>query len=141
MRSLRRRGVTRWFPIGIGLATGAGLLSGCLVAAAGAGAGAAIHLSDRGAESVVTASVARTYEASREAFRALGITEGKSRTEQDGAVETRELQGSTADRDVTVTVKSEGSGAHVTVVARKSAVTWDKDLARSILEKIVAAVH
>ncbi len=114
--------------------------TGCLVAAAGAGAGAAIHLSDRGAESVVTGSVDQAYAATQQAFRDMGITEGKSSSERDGDVETRELQGSTTDRDITVTIKSEGTGAHVEVVARKSAVTWDKDLARQVLEKIVAGV-
>ena len=31
-----------------------------------------------------------------------------------------------------------GDGAHVEVVARKSAVTWDKEFARNMLERIVA---
>jgi hypothetical protein len=114
--------------------------TGCLVAAAGAGAGAAIHLSDRGAESVVTGSVDQASAATQRAFRDMGITEGKSSSERDGDVETRELEGSTTDRDITVTIKSEGTGAHVEVVARKSAVTWDKDLAKQVLEKIVAGM-
>jgi hypothetical protein len=97
-------------------------------------------LSDRGAESVVTGSVDQAYAATQRAFRDMDITEGKSSSEHDGDVETRELQGSTADRDITVTIKSEGTGAHVEVVARKSAVTWDKDLARQVLEKIVAGM-
>lgn len=117
------------------------LATGCLVAAAGAGAGAAIHLSDRGAESVVTGSVDQAYSATQRVFRDMGITEGKSSSEQEGDVATRQLEGSTTDRDITVTIKSEGTGAHVEVVARKSAVTWDKDLAREILEKIVAALQ
>ncbi len=90
---------------------------------------------------MVTASVDRSYTATREVFQEMSITEGKSTTEQDGDVETRELQGSTTDRDITVTIKSENAGAHVDVVARKSAVTWDKDLARQILEKIIAKVQ
>jgi hypothetical protein len=115
------------------------LATGCLVAAA-AGAGAAIHLSDRGAESLVTASVDQAYAATQQVFQDMNITEGKSSSEEDGGIKTRELEGSTADRDITVTIKTEDTGAHVEVVARTSAVTWDKDLARQILEKIVAAL-
>lgn len=113
------------------------LASGCLVAAAGAGAGGAIYVSDRGSESVLAAPVEGAYEATRQAFRDLGITEGKSRTEQEGSVEKRVLEGSTKDRDVTVTIQTRGNGSHVEVVARKSRVTWDKGFAKRILEKIV----
>jgi hypothetical protein len=117
------------------------LLAGCVFAAAGAGAGAAIHLSDRGVESVVPASVDRTFDASRQAFQELGITAGRQTSERDGATERRELEGSTTDREITVIIKAEGDGAHVEIVARKSAVTWDKDFARRIMEKIVAAAR
>jgi hypothetical protein len=123
----------------LALAVSPVLATGCLVAAA-AGAGAAIHLSDRGAESLVTASVDQAYAAAQRVFKDMNITEGKSSSERDGDVETRQLEGSTTDRDITVTIKSEGEGAHVEVVARTSAVTWDKDLARQILERIVAGM-
>ncbi len=110
---------------------------GCLVAAAGAGAGGAIYLSDRGVESVVTASVDRAFEAARRAFGELQIAEGRTATEREGESERRQLEGSTADRDVTVTVRARGDGSHVEVVVRRSAVTWDKDFARRLLERIV----
>jgi len=116
---------------------GALVLSGCVAVAAGAGAGGAIYLSDRGVESVVNASVDKTQAATREAFRNLSITESKAKTEQEAGVEKRALEGTTSDREVTVTIKSQGNGAHVEVVARKSAVTWDKDFARKLLEKII----
>jgi len=115
--------------------------TGCLLAAAGAGAGGAIYLTDRGVESHVAAGVARTYEASRASFQELGITETRTATRSEGGVETRELEGTLPDREITVTVRTEGDGAHVSVVARRSAVTWDKDFARSLLEKIVAGVQ
>lgn len=115
--------------------------SGCIVAAAGAGAGGAVYLTDRGVESHVAASVARTYGAARTTFREMGITETKTATRTEDGVETRELEGKLPDRDITVTVRTEGDGAHVSVVARRSAVTWDKDYARSVLEKIVAGVR
>jgi hypothetical protein len=121
----------------LGSATAVGA-SGCLVAAAGAGAGGAVYVGDRGVESVVAASVDRAYDATVRAFRELGVTEGKSSSERDGGTARRELEGSTGDRNVTVKVRTEGAGAHVEVVAYKSAVTWDKDFARRILERIVA---
>ena len=110
---------------------------GCLAAAAGAGAAGGIYVTDRGAESTVTAPVARTYDATRAAFRSLDITETKSSTEQDGAIEKRSLEGKTDDRDVTVNLRTEGSGTRVDVLVKKTAVTWDKDFARRILNKVV----
>ena len=38
-------------------------------------------------------------------------------------------------------VSSLALGAQVTVVARKSAVVWDEDLARHILDQIVADIR
>jgi len=110
---------------------------GCIFAAAGAGAGGGIYFSERGVGSVVNAPVATAYTATHQAFQDLGITQTKTSTEQEGAKEKREVTGSTTDRDVTVSIETEGSGSRIQVVARKSAVTWDKDFARSILQHIV----
>jgi Protein of unknown function (DUF3568) len=115
----------------------AALTSGCILAAAGAGAGGAVYVTDRGVESVVTAPVDRTSEAAKQAFGVLNITESRTVTEQEGGAEKRTLQGTNADREVSVNLKSEGTGTHVEVVVKKSAVTWDKDFAREVLRKIV----
>jgi hypothetical protein len=112
-------------------------LGGCFLAAAGAGAGGAIYVTERGAEAQVATPVARTLDATRQAFQEYGITETKSSNEQDGGVEKRSLEGKTSDRDVAVDLRSEGSGTHVAVVVKKSMVTWDKDFAKRILNKIV----
>ena len=113
--------------------------AGCVVAAAGAGAGGGIYFVERGVESVVPASVDRAAQATQQAFDALAIRRTKASSEQDGGGEKREIAGAATDRDVTVTLKSESNtSTRVQVVARKSAVTWDKDFARAILEKIVA---
>jgi hypothetical protein len=114
------------------------LTAGCIAAAAGAGAAGAVYVSERGVESQLAVPVDRAFDGARQAFQDLGITPGKNSTEQDGSTVKKVLEGSKDDRDVTVTVKTEGNGSHVEVVAKKSAVTWDKDLARRILEKIVA---
>lgn len=121
-------------PIALGLALAGG---GCVVAAAGAGAAAAVHLSDRGAESLVKASVDKTEEAARKAFTEFNITETKVRTETGSGQNKRILEGAAPDREITVTISTEGDGSKVEVVARKSAVTWDKDYAKAILQRVI----
>ncbi len=113
------------------------LTTGCILAAAGAGAGGAVYVTDRGVESVVTAPVARTADAAKQAFTSLSITETRLVTEQESGSEKRTLIGSTSDREVSVSMKAEGTGTKVEVVVKKSAVTWDKDFAKEILRKIV----
>ena len=113
--------------------------TGCFLAAAGAGAGGGIYFTQRGVESVVAAPVERASAATEQTFRQLGIRQTKTAAEQEGGQDKREIGGVTTDREVTVTLTSAAQGStRVQVVARKSAVTWDKDFARTILEKIVA---
>ncbi len=123
----------RLFLLALPLAAG-----GCLFAAAGAGAGGGIYFSDRGVGSVVTAPVTKASSATEQAFQEMGISQKKSSTTQEGTTDKREIQGSTSERDVTVSIQTEGTGSRISVVARKSAVTWDKDFARRILQRIVA---
>jgi Protein of unknown function (DUF3568) len=113
------------------------LASGCLFAAAGAGAGSAIYYRGRGVESIVPAPIARTYTAAQQTLTQLGIQPTKTTSQQEGGSDQREISGATSDGDVTVTLESRGDDTRVQVVARKSAVTWDKDLARRILKRIV----
>ncbi len=131
-----------WVLLGLSFAA-----AGCVVAAAGAGAGGGIYFTKRGVESVVPVGVERTFEASKRAFDHFKIRQTKLKAEDEDQDEDkdkdegekRELGGETKDRTVTVTLHSEGKGStKVRVVARKSAVTWDKDFARAVLEKIVA---
>lgn len=110
--------------------------SGCVAAAAG-GLGAGIYYSDRGTQSLVAAPIDRVFGAAQQTFQEMGITETRSGSDSAASTIERELKGSGNDRDVTVTLKTEGSSTRVEVVASKSAVTWDKDLAKSVLEKIV----
>jgi hypothetical protein len=112
--------------------------SGCILAAAGAGAGGAIYVGDRGVESEVAAPVDRVYEASRQAFKELGVAETKTSTEQDAGTEKRVLAGTIDDRKVTANFKSQGKGTHVEVVVEKTPVTWDKGFARRVMERVVA---
>jgi hypothetical protein len=98
-------------------------LGGCLFAAAGAGVGGGIYFNDRGVGSVVTAPVAKASSATQQAFQEMGIDQKKTSTEQEGEKDKREIDGATADRDVTVTIQTEGTGSRIQVVVRKSAVT------------------
>jgi len=73
------------------------------------------------------------------AFDQLKVRQTKSQVEQGEDGEQREIEGSAGDREVSVTLKPEGkNGTRVQVVAKRTAVTWDKDFARSVLDKIVA---
>lgn len=114
------------------------LAGGCILAAAGAGAGGAVYVSDRGAESVVNAAVDETLQAARQTFQELGIKETKTSTEEAASGQKRGLWGESEDREITVWMETQGSSTKVDVVAQKSRVTWDKDLAKQILERIVA---
>src|SRR5689334_6904247 len=96
----------------------AGVAAGCLVAAAGAGAGGGIYFTQRGVESVVPATVDRVATATNQAFAELKIRETKSETQHaDNGGEKREIDGSAADRDVSVSITSEGKTARVQVLA------------------------
>jgi hypothetical protein len=123
----------RWGLPGLFSLTAGVTLSGCLFAAA-AGAGSAIYLTDRGAESLVSTSVDETFAAVQATFQELGINETKRSSEGDTQ---RELQGSEGDRNVTVQIKREDESTKVEVTARTGTVTWDKDYAKMVLEKIV----
>jgi len=110
-----------------------------MVAAAGTGAGGGIYLTQRGVESVVPATVERAAAATTQAFDELKVRQTKSQVEQGEGGEKREIEGTAGDREVSVTLKPEGTNAtRVQVVAKRTAVTWDKDFARSVLDKIVA---
>ena len=131
------RRMRTWF-IGTAAAAAALALAGCLLAAAGAGAGGAIYVTDRGAEAVIPAGLDRAATATRQAFDQLKIHQTKSASEAGEGGEQRHIEGTGRDRDVSVTLKPEGTGStRIQVVAKASAVTWDKDFARQILDKIV----
>jgi hypothetical protein len=124
---------------GLAAACAAPLYAACVVAAAGAGAGGGIYLTSRGVESVIAAPIDKVASATDRTFRHFDVRQTKSTVEEEGRQ--REVSGDAEDRDIDVTVnlKSEGAtSTRVEVSARKSLVTWDKDFARAILEKIVA---
>ena len=113
------------------------VLGGCVAAAAGAGAAGAIYVIDRGAETSLLAPVPTVEASAKRVFGEMGIKETKTSTEQEGGGEKRIIEGTLDDREISVNIETAGTGSKVVVVAKKSAVTWDKDLAKSILERIV----
>jgi hypothetical protein len=116
------------------------LTGGCFLAAAGAGAGGGIYLTTRGVESVVPASLDRAAAGTKQAFGELKIRQTKAESQQDADGGARQqVEGTARERDVTVTLRAEGKNStRVQVVAKTSALTWDKDFARTILDRIVA---
>jgi hypothetical protein len=123
------------------MAAGSGMLflAGCLLAAAGAGAGGGIYFTERGVESIVPVSVDRAASATRKALDELKVRQTKSASEQREDGEQREIDGAAGGREVSVALKAQGKNStRVQVIAKTSAVTWEKDFARAILDKIVA---
>ena len=126
---------TRTLPLAL-LAAVTVSTSGCFLVAAGAGAGAAIAYTQRGATASVPGSVDAVFSKAQSAFRAMNIAETGQSTENSGA--TRRLVGKEADNEVTVEIKrSSDEVAAVEVVAKKNVVDFDKDLAKRVLDRIV----
>ena len=135
MGSVAKRSVVRaasWLlliPLGIALA-------GCAAAAVGAGAGGALYLTSRGAESIVNGRVGDVSQAVRATFTDLGIPVESTKTEEGG--DEREISGKKGDLDVNVKWERETSSTtKVEVTARKNAAEWDKDYAKDVLSRIV----
>lgn len=121
------------------LAVAAPLLTGCLIAAAGAGAGGAVYFTSRGAQSLVDASVTQVASAVDETYSEMGIDVTATSTENSGAE--REVKGEQGDLDVTTHFEREETGStRVEVTARKNVAEWDKDFAKRVLEKIIEKI-
>jgi hypothetical protein len=116
------------------------LLSGCLLAA-GAGAGGGIYLTNQGVESVVPGGVEAVAAATERAFEHFDLTRTELRVETNSQM-LRAEPSSGGDPEVTVTIRPEGErSSRVEVKARTSVLTWDKDYAREVIEKIVEYAH
>jgi hypothetical protein len=110
------------------------LAAGCLAAAAGA-AGGGLYFTTRGVGQVVEGGFGPVTDATREAFTTLGVEYKGQRDSDDG--KNREIWGKSGDDDVTVDLEERTDVAtKVEVSVKTGAVTWDKDMARKILEEI-----
>ena len=110
--------------------------AGCVAAAAAAGAGAGIYLTSRGAESIVPSSVDQVATRAQQVMKEEGIVPDASSMEKGG--DKRELKGKKGDLDVTIEIeRKDPKSTRVEVTARKNLAEWDKDYARTVLERIV----
>jgi hypothetical protein len=104
--------------------------------AAGAGAATAVYLTSRGAKAQVKGSTAAIEADSRKVLSTEAVTITDEKIEDDG--KHRELQGKKGDIDVTISIhRRDDKTSDVEVTARKSAVTWDRGYAESLLNSIV----
>jgi hypothetical protein len=109
--------------------------TGC-VAAAAAGAAGGIYATTRGVESLVAAPIDQTAARTETVYKEMGIVQEGSSTDKGGAK--REFKGKHGDLDITVQLEEQDSKTtKAEVYARKNLAEWDKDYARSVLEKIV----
>jgi hypothetical protein len=110
---------------------------GCFLVAAGAGAAGAIAYTNRGATSVVTGTVDQVFDRAGAAFQQAGITETGRSTADNGLQ--RRLIGTKGEYEVTAELNRESdSTTKVEITARKSAVEYDREMAKDILNRILA---
>lgn len=111
--------------------------SGCVAAAAAAGAGAGIYLTNQGAESLVDAPIAQVADRARIVMQQMNIAPTGTQMNGDGSE--RELKGRTGDTDITIELEAQGEATtRLEVTARDNLVEYDKEMARDIVERIVA---
>ena len=110
---------------------------GCFLVAAGAGAAGAIAYTNRGATSNVPGTVDQVFDRTATAFQAAGVAETGRSTANNG--EQRKLVGTKGEYEVTAEInRSNDTTAKVEVTAKKSAVEYDKELAKDVLNRILA---
>jgi hypothetical protein len=114
------------------------LIAGCFLVAAGAGAAGAVAYTNRGATSTVAGSVDQVFARGVAAFQQAGISETGRSTEDNGRE--RKLIGTKGEYEVTAELnRSTDSTTKVEIIARKSAVEYDKELAKDILNRILTS--
>ena len=123
--------------VAVGLAAGA-VGAGACAAAAVAGAAGAIYATTRGVESLVASPIDRVVSSSESVMKDLGIVQDATSSDNGGAK--RELKGKHGDLDVTIQMEQQDTATtKVEVYARKNLAEWDKDYARTVLDKIIHA--
>ena len=123
----------------LGLTLLAGGAAGCSshVAAAGAGAGAAYYITNRGAEGMATGSFDQVTQNAIAVMDRMGIERtDPDVNEQDG--DERELKGRYQDMDVVIELERRtDTNTLVQVTAKKSEVNYEKDFAQRVVQEIV----
>ncbi|MCO4100529.1 MAG: hypothetical protein HEQ38_14300 [Gemmatimonas sp.] len=120
----------------VALAAAAVTSSGCFLVAAGAGAGAAVAYTNRGATANIEGTVPVVFDKAVRAFGTLQIAETGRATENSGDLQ--RLVGTLGEQEITVEVKrSSENVAAVEVTAKKNVVDYDKDLAKRVLDAMM----
>jgi len=110
--------------------------AGCVAAAAGVGAAGAVYATTRGVGSLVASPIDRVVANSESVMKSMGIVQDASSSDNGGAK--RELKGKHGDLDVTIDMEQQDTATtKVEVYARKNLAEWDKDYAKTLLNKIV----
>lgn len=126
----------RRFALSLVLAASPLAAGGCFLVAAGAGAAGAIAYTNRGATSAVAGSVDQVFNRAVAAFQQAGVTETGRSTEDNGIQ--RKLIGTKGEYEVIAELtRSTDSTTKVEITASKSAVEYDKELAKDILNRIL----
>jgi hypothetical protein len=127
---------SRRFALSLVLAASLLAAGGCFLVAAGAGAAGAIAYTNRGATSAVAGTVDQVFDRAAAAFQQAGITETGRSTENNGRQ--RKLIGTKGEYEVTAELnRTTDSTTTVEITARKSAVEYDRELAKDILNRIL----
>jgi hypothetical protein len=127
----------RTIALRLALAASPLVAGGCFLVAAGAGAAGAIAYTNRGATSDVSGTVDQVFDRTVAAFQQAGISETGRSTENNG--EERKLIVTKAEYEVTAELnRSSEKTTKVEVTAKKSAVEYDKELAKDVLNRILA---
>jgi hypothetical protein len=127
----------RTIALRLALAASPLVAGGCFLVAAGAGAAGAIAYTNRGATSDVSGTVDQVFDRTGAAFQQAGISETGRSTENNG--EERKLIGTKGEYEVTAELnRSSEKTTKVEVTAKKSAVEYDKELAKDVLNRILA---
>ncbi|HET9725521.1 MAG TPA: hypothetical protein VFP28_01305 [Gemmatimonadales bacterium] len=123
--------------LAVGLAAGT-VGAGACVAAAAAGAAGAVYATTRGVGSLVASPITRVVSSAESVMKDMGIVQDATSSDNGGAK--RELKGKKGDLDVTIQMEQQDTATtKVEVYARKNLAEWDKDYARSVLDRIVHA--
>ena len=125
---------TRWTALAVALAL-VGPTTGCAAAAA-AGAAGAIYATTRGVESLVNGSVPSVTARAKTVMAEMNIVPEGEETHTSG--DKHELKGKQGDLDVSIAMsRADSLLTKVEVSARKNLAEWDKDYARTVLERIM----
>ncbi|HEU4827976.1 MAG TPA: hypothetical protein VFT04_02160 [Gemmatimonadales bacterium] len=114
----------------------AAAVPGCIAAAAAAGAGGAVYVTSRGAQSIVEGQPDGLAPRIRSALEQHQVTITDTSVEDGGDRQTWE--GTAGELTVNVTAERESpTTTKVEVTARKNVADWDKEFAERVLRDIV----